>query len=315
MRSTQNKTLKRLSILLVLVIGIALGSSIMYVWQQKQEANKREFDSFEYGVVSSTLLGTGVEWKEYPQFRTVQLTLNGELVVELPRDAALTPEGLVDETTFKEVSRETKSVTDGVTTLEYDEVTYLFENAKIKANVANAYGAELDATYGYELSCVTKTDTIVVGYSVPMCNEFHLCTKEQTANWIYPQNLEFGFIKLSRTYLDKDVTKSAQKFPGITLERKGHTYDLIIKNEGEEAWDYSRMLPSVEVWNQGVWMELETLFGDPLVGSVLEPGETEELKMTESGIWSMPYFAPGIYRMVIYGDKNTYAATEPFVVE
>lgn len=311
----QNKTLKRLSILLVFVVGIVLGSALMYIWQQKQEANKREYAEFEYGVVSGTLRGTGIEWKEYPQFRTVQFTLHGELIVELPQGAAIMPDGLMDENTCKEVSRKTKSVTDGTTTLEYDEVTYLFEKAQIKSNLKNACGVEEDAVCGYELTCVTETENIVVGYIVPMCDEFHVCTKEETVSWVYPQNLEFGYIKLSRTYLDKDVTKTALRFPGITVERKGDTYDLTIKNEGEEAWEYSRMAPSVEVWNQGVWMELETLLGDPLVGSVLEPGETEELRLTETGIWSMPYFVPGLYRMVIFGDKDTYVATEPFVVE
>lgn len=315
MKNTENSAQKTIYVLVAFVAGVICGGLLMLIWYTGKEENKREYDSFQYGVVSSTLLGTGVEWKEYPQFRTVQLNLHGELVVELPHEAAITPDGLMDETTFKEISRKEKSVTDGTATLEYDEVVYLFENAQIKTNISNVYGTEKDATYGYELSCVTETDTIVVGYIVPMCNEFHVCTKEQTANWIYPQNLEFGFIKLSRTYLDKDVTKSARKFPGITVERKGDTYDLMIKNEGEEAWDYSRMVPSVEVWNQGVWMELETLFGDPCSGSICEPGEIEEHKLTEDGIWSMPYFAPGLYRIVIHGVDDTYAATECFVIE
>ncbi len=309
---------KRISILVVFLLGIALGIIGSHLWQQKQEADKVEFTDFRYGVTNSTLLGTGVEWKEYPQFRTVDFHLHGELVVELPKGAVLTPEGLIDEASFKEVSREAKSVTNGESILEYDVVTYFFEEAQIKANLPNVYGALKDATYGYELACVTDTEIVVVGYIVPMCDEFHVCTKEQTANWEYPQNLEFGLLKLSRTYLDEDVAQNPQVAPGIVLERMEDTYDIILRNEGDEQWGYSAMVASLEVWNQGVWMELETIFGDPCMGAYIQPGESQDYLWTESMRESLPYQAPGIYRIVVHGaydDTGTYAASESFVIE
>ena len=76
--------------------------------------------------------------------------MQGELVVELPCGGELSPEGLVDESSVKEVSRETKSVTDGTNVQEYDVVTYQFEQAKIKANVNNVYEELQDAVqWGY----------------------------------------------------------------------------------------------------------------------------------------------------------------------
>lgn len=309
---------KRISILVVFLLGIGLGIIGSYLWQQKQEADKREFADFRYGVTSSTLLGTGVEWKEYPQFRTVDFYLHGELVVELPKGDGLTPEGLVEETSFREVSRESKRVTNGESILEYDVVTYFFEEAQIKANLPNVYGTLKDATYGYELACVTDTEILVVGYIVPMCDEFHVCTKEQTANWEYPQNPEFGLLKLSQTYLDKDVTKVAEKASGIVVERIGDTYDITLRNEGDVKWGYSTMVASLEAWNQGVWMELETIFGDPCMGAYIQPGESKDYLWTESMRMSLPYQAPGIYRIVVYGaydDAGTYAVSESFVIE
>ena len=309
---------KRLGILLAFVVGALLGISATYVWHLKQEESKREFEMFEYGVVSSTLLGTGVQWKEYPQFRTVQFNLHGELVVVLPRGGEIVPDGLVDEAAFKEISRKTKSVTDGTTVLEYDEVTYLFERAQVKSNLANVYGAEKDATYGYELACVMENDTIVVGYIVPMCNEFHICSKEETAHWSYPQNLDFGLLKLSQTYPDKDVTQSVAQAEGIIVERIEDSYDITLRNEGDREWAYSTMVPGVEVWNQGVWMELQTLFGNPGMGSSIKPGESKTYPWTESILESLPYLAPGLYRIVVHGafdDMETYAATESFVIE
>lgn len=309
---------RRAGIFVAFLLGIALGTLGMSLWQKMLEEDRQEYEEFKYGVVSSTLLGTGVEWKEYPQFRTVEFNLQGELVLQLPKGAQLTPEGLAEEALFKEVSREAKRVTNGEITLQYDEVTYLFENAQISANLPNVYNAETEAVYGYELSCVTENEILVVGYIVPMCTEFHVCTKEQTAYWDYPQNLEFGLLKLSQTYLDKDVTKVAEKASGIVMERIEDTYDIALRNEGDAQWGYSTMVASLEVWNQGVWMELETILGDPAMGAYIEPGESEEYLWTESMLESLPYQAPGIYRIVVHGaydDRGTYAASESFVIE
>ncbi len=294
--------------------GVMLGVLLMWGWQQRNEAVTKEFEAFAYGVTDSTLVGTDVKWQEYPQFRSVQFYLNGELTVDLPHGGEIVPEGLVDGDTFREVSREPKELSNGNAVLEYDVVTYLFENAQIKANLPNVYNAESDATYGYELSCEVENDTIVVAYSVPMCNEFCICSKVESTYWSYPQNLDFELLKLSQTYPEKDVTGGLEKAPCIVIEKAENGYDLLIRNEGEEGWNYSCMLPSVEVFNEGVWMELETLLADPLVGSSIGPGETQELKVPKSSVWSMPYFAPGIYRMVVYGDNDTYAVTESFVI-
>ena len=309
---------KRLGIVIVFLAGVALGILGSCLWQQRQEEKERAYDEFKYGVVSSTLQGTDIRWAEYPQFRTVEFTLHGELVAELPEGAKLVPEGLVDSATFGEVSRETKQVADGANVLTYDKVTYLFENAQIKANLPNVYGELKDATYGYELSYVTENENMVMGYIVPMCNEYHVCSKEQTANWEYPQNLEFGLLKLSRTYIDKDVTRTAEEASGIVVERIENTCDIILRNNGDAQWGYSTMVASLEVWNQGIWMELETIFGDPAMGTYLQPGESKEYLWTESMRESIPHQAPGIYRIVVHGafdDKGTFAATESFVIE
>lgn len=309
---------KRLGIVIVFLAGVVLGILGSYLWQQRQEEKEKAYDEFKYGVVSSTLQGTDIRWAEYPQFRTVEFCLHGELVIELPEGAELVPEGLVDSATFGEVSRETKQVADGGNVLTYDKVTYLFENAQIKANLPNVYGELKDATYGYELSYVTENENMVMGYIVPMCNEFHVCSKEQTANWEYPQNLEFGLLKLSRTYLDKDVTRTAEEASGIVAERIEDTYDIILRNNGDTQWGYSTMVASLEVWNQGIWMELETIFGDPAMGTYLQSGESKEYLWTESMRESLPYQAPGIYRIVVHGafdDMGTFAVTESFVVE
>lgn len=309
---------RRFSVFIAFLAGTLLGILGTYLWYQKLEADRLEFENFPYGVVSNTVVGTGVEWKEYPQFRTVELSLHGELVVELPKGGQLIPEGLVDETTFKEVSRKSGSGTDGENILEFEEVTYLFEKARIKANLPNVYGAEEDALCGYELVCTGEDENIVVGYIVPMCKEFHICTKEQTANWEYPQNLEFDLLKLSRTYLDEDVTRVMERAPEICVERMDDTYDIRIRNEGNVQWGYSTMVASLEVWNQGVWMELQTIFGNPCMGAYLNPGESEDYLWTASMLESLPYQAPGIYRIVVYGayeDEGTFAASESFVIK
>lgn len=309
---------KRVRGMLIFVMGVIVGILTMYLMEQRKEAERREFEAFAYGVTDSTLMGADVAWQEYPQFRSVQFRLNGELTVDLPRGGEIVPEGMVDDTAFWEMSRESKAISNGNAVLEYDAVTYLFENAQIKANVPNVYNVEADATYGYELSCETENDTIVVGYCVPMCNEFYICSKEESTYWSCPQNLDFGLLKLSRTYPEEDVAQTAEKAPGIVVERKPQSYDIVLRNDGDKLWGYSTMVASLEVWNQGVWMELETLLDNPCMGEYIQPGESKEYLWTESMLHSLPYQVPGIYRIVVHGafeDMGTYAASEPFVVE
>ncbi len=75
------------------------------------------------------------------------------------------------------------------------------------------------------------------------------------------------------------------------------------------------MVPSVEVWNQGVWMELSTYLDNPATLRILQPGEVHNSMLSAFVRSTFPYFSPGLYRLVVYGGDGTYIATECFVVE
>ena len=215
------------------ILGLVVGGVLVFFWLTYLQRTTAEGRDFSYSVVSSTLRAENVAWKEYPQFRTVEFTLNGELVLTVPEGAQLSPEGLADAGTLTEEMRRTKTLGYGAERLVYDEVVYRFTEAVINANLPNVYEKEKDATYGYELAYTDGEQTIVYGYILPMCEEFHVCTKEETRYWEYPQSLEFGLLSLSRTYIKGDINSSMPVCPTVKLEKREDSYALTMINEGE----------------------------------------------------------------------------------
>ena len=112
-----------------------------------------------------------------------------------------------------------------------------------------------------------------------MSNEFQCCSREESEYWESRQNPEFGFLGLSKTYIDEDITQLKRTCPGIKLERSGDSgFDCVMTNMGEGAWSYSNDLPSIEVWNQGTWLEVKSLFDSNLALANIAPGETAEFR-------------------------------------
>lgn len=121
-------------------------------------------------------------------------------------------------------------------------------------------------------------------------------------------------MSLSRTYIKGDIDSAMPICPTVKLEKDEDSYALTMINEGENIWFYSAMVPSVEVLNQGVWMELYTYLGDPATLTGVLPGERKEIEVLKKAEEIYPYFAPGIYRVVIYGGDDTCIVTENFTV-
>lgn len=153
------------------VLGLFLGGLLVFCGQAHLQSVSGEKRDFSYSVISSTLQAENIAWKEHPQFRTVEFTLSGELVLTMPKGARLSPEGLADAGTLTEEMRRTKALGYGTERLVYDEVVYRFAEAVINANLPNVYEKERDATYGYELAYKDGEQTIVYGYVLPMCEK------------------------------------------------------------------------------------------------------------------------------------------------
>lgn len=296
------------------MLGVLVGGMLVYGLQFHMQKVMAERNDFFYSVVSSSLQAENITWKEYPQFRTVDFTLEGELVLTMPKGAQLMPEGLNDASALTEKKRESKKLGYGEQKLSFDEVTYYFDSVEIVANLPNVYEKEKDATYGYELSYADGSQTVVYGYILPMCEEFHVCTKEETRYWEYSQSLELGLLSLSRTYINGDITALMPICPAVKLEKSEDSYVLTITNGGENEWFYSAMVPSVEVWHHGVWMELYTYLSDPCVLTSVAPRESKTIEVLERTDKYYPFFSPGIYRVVVYGRDGTCIMTEEFVL-
>lgn len=108
-------------------------------------------------------------------------------------------------------------------------------------------------------------------------------------------------------------TKTQNPLIAVTKKESG-VLDCSIKNGGDSVWQYSYM-PVIEVWSQGVWLEIKSNYADPGVLQGCEAKQSCDIIVPESALQGYPYFSPGLYRIVIYGDDGTYAATESFVIE
>lgn len=303
------------SVLISLLVGIALGTFVMAAWYMQKEARKEAFEHFEYGVISNSLVAENIVWNEYPQFRKVEFTLNGRLEITVPHGDVLSPEELQNPDALKEISRKSKCVSDGSSEIRYDEVVYEFADAGMFSNFPKIFGEpKQDATFSYQLSYPVEDGKVVVGYILPMDDEFKICTKEEAMFWECTQNIDLDFMTLSKTYVDESVLYTKTQNPLITVTKKeSGVLDCSIKNEGDSVWQYSYM-PVIEVWSQGVWLEIKSNYADPGVLQGCEAMQSCDITVPESALQGYPYLSPGLYRLVIYGDDGTYAATESFVI-
>lgn len=300
-----------------LFAGVILGVLLTVVWQTKKKEKEIEISEFEYGVLGNTLAAKDIVWNEYPKSRRVQLTLNGQITITVPRDYHLSVDGLQEADSLREVSRDRKTLSDGRNNIYYDEVIYEFQNAEIISFKARFSGEPIkDAAYGYKLSYTAEDDEIIIGYVLPMSSEFKHCSREESMFWECTQNVDFGLLSLSRTYVDKDILCTKEECPTVKLERKeGSRFDCTIINEGDSQWSYSAGLPGIEVWNQGVWLQWESLYADMLISTSCDGKQTRDIHLSQGAIKSYAYFSPGLYRVVVYGTDGTYAATESFILK
>lgn len=298
------------------LVGIALGAFLMVAWQLQKEERKKEYAGFEYGVISNSLVAENIVWEEYPQFRKVELTLNGSLTITVPHEYVLLPEELQNPDSLKEISRKSKYLSNGSSEVCYDEVVYEFANAEIASNFPKLFdNIKQDATLGYQLAYPAEDEEIVVGYILPMSNEFHKCSPEEAAYWECTQNIDLDFLSLSKTYIDGNILCTKAQNPLIRLEKgQSGVLDCVVKNDGASVWQYA-YLPVIEVWNQGVWLEIKSSYDDPGVQKGCEAKQSCDIILPESALKAYPYFSPGLYRVVVYGSDGTYAVTESFVID
>lgn len=161
--------------LISFLVGVVLGTFPMVAWQLQKEEWKEAFEHFDYGVISNSLVAENIVWNEYPQFRKVEFTLNGRLEITLPHEDILSLEEVQNPEALKEISRKSKCVSDGSNEIRYDEVVYEFADARILSNFPKLFGEpKQDATYSYQLSYPVDGRSIIVGYILPMSEEFKI---------------------------------------------------------------------------------------------------------------------------------------------
>lgn len=302
--SKQRKTVT----FLALVLGIIIGTAGTYAWMYIRQECQVQAENI-YGIVENQLSASHIVWEEYPSFRKVACQIDGTFQVQLPVDGKLVVVGLKDESMLREQKREQKK--------DYDLVTYQIEQGEIlSSNLVKMYGSEIErATQGYVLEAVSDENAYALGYILPMSETFSTWTSQEAAQYGKNYTPYLGGFTLSSTYVDREVFTPLQVAESIELShQEGGILDCILHNNGTEDWTYIADLPVLEIWYNGVWLELNDGIDSTALAASCAAGESKEIAILEENLKNYPDCIPGLYRLVIYG-QNECAVSDVFIIQ
>lgn len=271
---------------------------------------------FSYGVKSSDITTTDIEWKDYPGWKEVDFKVSGTIVLQVPQGANINFADLDDRmqnTKMDEMapaieeSRETMVLSDGEELLYYDEAVYVLENVIVHGNVVESREDNeiLKAANGYQWKVTWDSGEYIIGCILPMSEEMQLWSEKE--NIYAGRNLEayFSAFERSRVYLDETGLKTRELAQDVSLIQYGES-PFCFKIVNERAVDllYGPGMPDLEMWYDGIWIELKERYdAKPGMYSVCKAGEEfiVEKPEKESGY---PYLMPGLYRWVLITDSG-----------
>lgn len=305
-------------ICVVFVCGIFVGF-LTTNFQYINEKNIWEGNAdFNYGIESQNLTVSEVSWQENASFRKVSFVLDGEFVVNVPADCTCVISDIEDSANLKEINREKNYGSRGEGQIAYDQVRYQLNHAKIQSEgILKGEDAIHDAISGYRLIIIFGANEETIGYLPP--SEDHFLDWSEEENYFSSNNYEmylehFG---LSETYnTDYDMNTNQQAEDIKLIKKEGSVLNYIIDNtNGSGDWEYNAQLPTIELWYQGAWLEMDSPFENNLAVGVCYQGESREIDAPEDTMKQYSYFLPGIYRLVLWGTDGSYIATDSFVIE
>lgn len=299
-------------------LGIFLGSFGASRWYKTRNEIIESSSEFSYGTESQELNISQIDWQEYFEYRKVSFTVDGEFIVNVPSNAECTISDIVDAGCIEEESRQKFFLSDGDDLIAYDRVCYRLNNAVIRSTGLLKFKDEIeDAVSGYRLKAVYDDGEIILGYIAPMDDNFSAWTKEY--NYFSNNNYEtyLDKFKLSKTYTLDNAEKINESTDNIRLKKKdGGVLDCVIDNtDGVADWEYMADLPTLELWYQGVWIEVDSPFDSNLTALTCHKGENVDISVPEETMAHFSYFLPGIYRLVVWGTDGDYIVTDTFNIE
>jgi len=302
---------------IVFLCGIISGFMVAGRWYINRTDKKENYNDFDYGIVSQDLTVSQVNWQEYSSFRKVGFVIDGEFIINVPADCSCLINGMADNSDFEETDRKKYYISDGDELIAYDQVHYKFNNAKIQSEgILKGRDAIHDAVSGYRLIVIFEENEEVLGYIPPSGDCFSEWSKEE--NYFSNNNYEIYLnnFKLSRTYgSDYSINTNRQLENIKLLKEEGSILNCIIDNtNGSGGWEYNALLPTIELWYQGTWIELNSPFDSNLSVAICNQGERKEISVPDDTMRQYSYFLPGIYRLVLWGTDGDYVATDPFTI-
>lgn len=309
---------KIFSLSIILICGILLGGTMAAFWHIDRTRLKENYDDFNYGIESQDLTVSQINWQEYSSFRRVSFVLDGDFVINVPADCTCLISDMEDNSELKEVNREKFYLSDGDDLLAYDQVHYQLNNVKVRSEgILRGEEGIHDAVSGYRLVVIFGENEEALGYLPPLDDCFAEWSKEE--NYFSGNNYEMYLnnFKLSRTYdtdYNMDTDRSAEDIK--LIKQEGSVLDCIIDNtDGSGDWEYSAQLPTIELWYQGAWIEMNSPFDSNLAVAVCGQGESKEISVPDDTIKQYSYFLPGIYRLVLWGTDGGYIKSDSFVID
>ena len=128
-------------IMLVLgsIVFILFGVLIGYLWCKSHVMQNENI--LQYGVAEQNLTIESITWKDYPAYRELTFNIDGNISFYIEPNGALTFNNLADSNAFEETRREHKVSFDGSDFVNYDYVSYNFNDGKGTVNIPKRYSS------------------------------------------------------------------------------------------------------------------------------------------------------------------------------
>ena len=314
-----NRTWRKYLICMIVfcfIAGITIGGIWTAKWSSERQRMKYYAEEFSYGITENALVAQEILWNEFPSFRKAQFALSGSFSINLPTNESLIIAELEDQKQLAEVSRENLIFSDGKGIHHYDLVTYQIKNGIICSNnIQKFYGDDIKrATQGYLLQATAGDTAYSLGYILPGADFFTAWTLMEEKYYGRNYAPYMGGFHLSRTYDDSNHFSVRKEADDIELiHSEGEVLNYTIYNKGEEGWYYSEEMPALELWYNGVWLELEDGIDNGLIEYCLSPG-TQKKVFPKDVMDNYPDCIPGIYRLVVYGREDC-AISDSFCIK
>lgn len=273
-------------------------------------------DELPYKITTQHLQIQSVLWKDYPAYRELTLMVNGDISFCTKKDATVTFEASANPNAMVETGRKRKLYRTKGSIQACDIVTYQIHNEAIRATIPkikkdNPISSILENSYYLTFQ---ETDIIYPAGHISALDTEYIAWSAQESQYA-SVNLEayLSAFSLSDTYDQTEPLRERPSTQGIILEKEeGSFLNCTLRNDTAQDWNYDQSLPHIELWYQGIWIELNAPFDNNLTIGTLQPSETKQYEIPQETLKQYPTLFQGIYRLVIYGEQGEFAKSEPF---